>query len=243
MLTADTIEEKILERAELKLRMDAVVIQTGQSNKKLNGNDMLAAIRYGADKVFRGDGAPITDDDIDAIIDRGKEKTEAMKKVLEEKAKGDVLDFKLEYTTSLQEFDGIDYTEERKRIDNKKAVAFALAMGDAIGKRERKVINYNTSDLHRQLMNNGQTMELIGKKQTLGDLPTFRTNINSRVVRPRDYPRMKLWQFFDVIRLAELQALENEEFVTRAKAFETDDYVPPENKEERYVVVSKIEKE
>ena len=87
MLTADTIEEKILERAELKLRMDAVVIQTGQSNKKLNGNDMLAAIRYGADKVFRGDGAPITDDDIDAIIDRGKEKTEAMKKVLEEKAK------------------------------------------------------------------------------------------------------------------------------------------------------------
>ena len=67
--------------------------------------------------MFRGDGAAITDDDIDAIINRGKEKTEAMKKVLEEKAQGDVLDFKLEYTTSLQEFDGVDYTEERKRME------------------------------------------------------------------------------------------------------------------------------
>ena len=116
LLTADTIEEKILERAELKLRMDAVVIQSGKASnsKGVDGNQMLAAIRYGADKVFRGDGAAITDDDIDAIINRGKEKTAAMKKVLEEKAQGDMLDFKLEYSTSLQEF-GVRKEEKKKR--------------------------------------------------------------------------------------------------------------------------------
>ena len=67
---------------------------SGKSSAGVDSNNMLAAIRYGADKVFRGDGATITDDDIDAIINRGKEKTAAMKKVLEEKAQGDMTDEK-----------------------------------------------------------------------------------------------------------------------------------------------------
>ena len=89
---------------------------SGKSSACVDSNNMLAAIRYGADKVFRGDGATITVDVIDAIINRGKEKTAAMKKVLEEKAQGDMLDFKLEYSTSLQEF-GVRKEEKKKEQD------------------------------------------------------------------------------------------------------------------------------
>jgi len=238
LLTADTIEEKILERAELKLRMDAVVIQGGRadSSNKIGGDQMLAAIRYGADKVFRGDGAAITDDDIDAIINRGKEKTEAMKKVLEEKAQGDVLDFKLEYTTSLQEFDGVDYTAERKRMEEMKkqeALSFALAMGDAIGKRERKKTNYSEQAYYSRIYAENEAQN--AAQQRMRRLNNNNHNVsirNARVCRPRDYPRMKIWQFFDLQRLAELQEKENEEYVRRCQEATAGTYVVPEKGKE-----------
>jgi SWI/SNF-related matrix-associated actin-dependent regulator of chromatin subfamily A member 5 len=245
LLTADTIEEKILERAELKLRMDAVVIQGGraESNKGVDGHQMLAAIRYGADKVFRGDGATITDDDIDAIIDRGKEKTEAMKKVLEEKAQGDMLDFKLEYTTSLQEFDGIDYTEERKRMEEKKkqeALSFALLMGDAIGKRARTKTNYREEDYYRRIYEENDALN--AAQQRMRKLQNNALNKighgNSRVARPRDYPSMKIWQFFDLKRLAELQEKENDEYRRRCTQATLGNYKAPENKEEQYIFLN-----
>ena len=241
LLTADTIEEKILERAELKLRMDAVVIQSGKASnsKGVDGNQMLAAIRYGADKVFRGDGAAITDDDIDAIINRGKEKTEQMKKVLSDKAKGDVLDFKLEYTTSLQEFDGIDYTEERKRLEELKkqeALQFALAMGNAIGKRSRTAVTKFSDEQGAQLQSKSERANYY---RQLGNNANNVSVRSKSVPRPRDYPRMKVWQFFNVERLAELQDLENEEFVKRADLAMIGQYVVPGKEDEtRYIFLN-----
>lgn len=47
-MTEDTIEEKVVERAQQKLKLDAMVVQRGmlQGEKKLEKNEMLAAIRY-----------------------------------------------------------------------------------------------------------------------------------------------------------------------------------------------------
>lgn len=47
-MTEDTIEEKVVERAQQKLKLDAMVVQRGmlQGEKKLEKDDMLAAIRY-----------------------------------------------------------------------------------------------------------------------------------------------------------------------------------------------------
>lgn len=48
LVTEDTIEEKVVERAQQKLKLDAMVVQRGmlQGEKKLEKDEMLAAIRY-----------------------------------------------------------------------------------------------------------------------------------------------------------------------------------------------------
>lgn len=47
LVTEDTIEEKVVERAQQKLKLDAMVVQRGmlQGEKKLEKNELLAAIR------------------------------------------------------------------------------------------------------------------------------------------------------------------------------------------------------
>ena len=61
----------------MKLRLDRVVIQQGRlvdSQQKINKEDMLSMIRHGADKVFAGKDSTITNEDIDAILERGQKK-------------------------------------------------------------------------------------------------------------------------------------------------------------------------
>lgn len=47
MVTEDTIEEKVVERAQQKLKLDAMVVQRGmlQGEKKLEKDELLKAIR------------------------------------------------------------------------------------------------------------------------------------------------------------------------------------------------------
>lgn len=54
-ITDNTVEEKIVERAEVKLRLDKLVIQQGRlldKSNTLNKDEMLSMIRHGADHVF-----------------------------------------------------------------------------------------------------------------------------------------------------------------------------------------------
>lgn len=77
MITDNTVEERIIERAEMKLRLDSVVIQQGRlvdSSTKLKQTDMLEMIRHGADKVFASKDSTISNEDIDAILERGQRK-------------------------------------------------------------------------------------------------------------------------------------------------------------------------
>lgn len=80
LVTEHTIEEKVVERAQQKLKLDAMVVQSGRLNDKdkMTNEDLLAAIRFGADKVFKSTDATITDDDIDLILDQGRKRTEEM---------------------------------------------------------------------------------------------------------------------------------------------------------------------
>ena len=85
-VTENAIEEKVLERAAQKLRLDQLVIQQGrqqQSNAQTGiGNtkdDLLGMIQHGAKKVFeegaKNGSASLLDADIDAILANGAEKT------------------------------------------------------------------------------------------------------------------------------------------------------------------------
>ena len=211
LVTENTIEEKIIERAEMKLRLDAVIVQQGRiqaAKASASKNEMVAAIRYGADKVFRANEGTVTDHDIDAIIARGKEKTKELTDALEEKTKGDALDFKLEYSTSIQEFDGVDYADLRQREEERKrqeALAFTLSMSSAIGKRERsKATTYNVDHYYREIDK--------GYHQDEEERPKLVKQPRIRIPKPRRLPRMDDWHFYNKERLQELADVEEKRF-------------------------------
>lgn len=77
-ITENTVEEKIVERAEIKLRLDKLVIQQGRladsKSQSLNKDEMLSMIRHGANHVFASKDSEITDEDIDTILQKGEMK-------------------------------------------------------------------------------------------------------------------------------------------------------------------------
>ena len=51
------MEEKIVERADRKLFLDAAVIQQGrlaEQNTQLSKNDLMQMVKFGADEIFKG---------------------------------------------------------------------------------------------------------------------------------------------------------------------------------------------
>jgi len=147
-VTADSIEEKVVERAELKLQMDYAVIQQGRladKQKALSKEEALAAVRYGADKVFRANDDEITDEDIDTILRSAKNLTAEREEKLKEKSKRDLLDFS-NADVNFQSFEGVDY----KGFTNKDGdMAFMEMMQDSMGKRERTNTSYNEREFMR----------------------------------------------------------------------------------------------
>lgn len=138
-ITENTVEEKIVERAEVKLRLDKLVIQQGRlvDNKQnqLNKDEMLNMIRHGANHVFASKDSEITDEDIETILMKGEAKTEGLKQKLENLGESSLRNFTLDTgaTDSVYQFEGEDYREKQK----------VLGVGNWIEppKRERKA-NY-----------------------------------------------------------------------------------------------------
>ena len=94
-----TLEEKILERAERKLYLDRLVIEQGRltmAMPSLDQKELLGLIRFGADAVLKTEGASLTDEDIDVLLARGKEKTEAMAAKLRADCQHSLANFSLE---------------------------------------------------------------------------------------------------------------------------------------------------
>lgn len=119
LITENTVEERIVERAEVKLRLDALVIQQGRlvdsSANKLGKDEVLGMIRHGADHIFASKDSEITEEDLDAILKRGENKTEEMKKRLETLGESQLKNFTLDTPSeSVYQFEGEDYREKQK---------------------------------------------------------------------------------------------------------------------------------
>lgn len=134
LVTENTVEEKIVERAQQKLKLDAMVVQSGRLKEKdkVSKDEIMAAVRFGADAIFRSEESTITDDDIDTILRRGAEKTAELNEKIQKADKGDLLDFRLDGGMSAQTFEGIDYSDKELR-DHLRMLA-----ADSMGKRERR---------------------------------------------------------------------------------------------------------
>ncbi|KAF4045225.1 SLIDE domain-containing protein [Phytophthora infestans] len=151
-ITDGTVEEKIVERAERKLYLDAAIIQQGrlaQQNRKLSKDELMTMVRFGADEIFNARGSMITDDDIDAILARGEERTESMKGKIAADMQHNLANFSLSgdngnaNVSSLYEFEGEVFSKDTNNGDILPSTFIALPQ------RERKS-NYNEDEYYRQ---------------------------------------------------------------------------------------------
>ena len=195
LVTEHTIEEKIVERAQQKLKLDAMVVQSGRLKEKdkLSRDELLVAVRFGADKIFKSKDSSITDDDIDLILQAGKRKTEEMNEKLKAADKGDLLDFKLD-GSSVQTFEGVDYSLAQARKE-------MLGIFD-LGKRERKEANYNENSLYQRQVAalQGNRVQKPKKKKAL------------KLPKHLRLPRMEEWHMYDRPRLLKIQEEEEDAF-------------------------------
>uniref|UniRef100_A0A4W4ESC6 SWI/SNF related, matrix associated, actin dependent regulator of chromatin, subfamily a, member 1 n=1 Tax=Electrophorus electricus TaxID=8005 RepID=A0A4W4ESC6_ELEEL len=148
LITENTVEERIVERAEMKLRLDSIVIQQGRlidQQNKIGKDEMLQMIRHGATHVFASKDSELTDEDIDTILERGAKKTAEMNERMQNLGESSLRNFTMDTSateTSLYNFEGEDYREKQK-----------LSMMEWIEppKRERKA-NYAVDAYFREAL-------------------------------------------------------------------------------------------
>merc|ERR1712242_660382 len=121
LVTENTVDEKIVEKAEVKLKLDRMVIQQGKlmdQKANLNKDDMVNMIRHGASYVFSTKDGDITDIDIDKLLDEGEKKTEEQKTKLAELGESSLRNFTLDtkdtQDKSLYNFEGEDFREKQR---------------------------------------------------------------------------------------------------------------------------------
>jgi SWI/SNF-related matrix-associated actin-dependent regulator of chromatin subfamily A member 5 len=201
LVSENTIEEKIVERAQQKLKLDAMVVQQGRLKDadKVSKEEIMAAVRFGADTVFRSEESTITDDDIDVILERGKAKTKELQEKIKKAEKGDLLDFSLDGGISAQTFEGIDYGDKNLREH------LRMLAANSVGKRERRPppTNYNPI--------------IISKKSMVVN------NQRIKLPKPLRIPQMEDHHFYNRERLLELGKLEFENYAALREAGQ----VPP----------------
>jgi len=192
LVSENTVEEKIVERAQQKLKLDAMVVQQGRLKEKdkVSKEEIMAAVRFGADTVFRSEESTITDEDIDVILERGKAKTKELTEKIKKAEKGDMLDFCLDGGISAQTFEGVDYSDRELRNQ------LRLLAADSMGKRERRTppTNYNpiTQPKKSMIVNNRKI----------------------KLPKALRLPRMEDHQFYNRERLLDLSKLEFQTFAT-----------------------------
>ncbi|KAF4508271.1 hypothetical protein G6O67_004676 [Ophiocordyceps sinensis] len=152
-VTDNAIEEKVLERAAQKLRLDQLVIQQGRAQiaakAAANKDELLSMIQHGAEKVFQSKGGignmgnkgdELNDDDIEGILARGENRTKQLSHKYEKLGIDDLQKFTSE---SAYEWNGENFANVKKDISMNWINP---------AKRERKEQSYSMDKYFRQAM-------------------------------------------------------------------------------------------
>lgn len=194
-ITENAIEEKVLERAAQKLRLDQLVIQQGRAQQQTKNaaskDELLNMIQHGAASVFSSTGATgalaggkdLSEDDIDQILKKGEERTAELNKKYEKLGIDDLQKFT---SDNAYEWNGEDFTNRKKDI------GFNWINP---AKRERKEHSYSIDQYYRQT------------------IPTGGRTADTKPKVPRAPKQIAVhdWQFFPP-RLRELQDKETAYF-------------------------------
>lgn len=149
-ISEGTVEEKIIERADRKLFLDAAVIQQGrlaEQHSSLEKDELMRMVKFGADSILKGKGGTYTDEDIDALIAKGEERTSAIQAKLQTDAQHNLANFSL-LAEDESAMDTFDFGGKNYR-DNANAGNFIN-----LPQRERKR-NYDVDGYFRETMKQG----------------------------------------------------------------------------------------
>ncbi|KAI8597383.1 SNF2 family N-terminal domain-containing protein [Dissophora ornata] len=145
-VTENGIEEKVLERAAQKLRLDQLVIQQGrmtQQQKTANKDELLTMIQHGAADVFQASTDNFSyDPDIEQVLRRGEEKTSELNQKYSNVGIEDLAKF-TNAEGSAYDWQGEDWSHKRK--------ADGSLLWITPAKRERKA-NYAVDDYYRDAL-------------------------------------------------------------------------------------------
>ncbi|GAA96867.1 uncharacterized protein L969DRAFT_94873 [Mixia osmundae IAM 14324] len=146
-VTEDSVEEKVLERAAQKLRLDQLVIQQGRAtvSKAQSKDELVEMIQHGAERIIKADApanSMMIDDDVDLIIQRGEARTAELNKKYETLNIDDLANFKSESATT---------NWEGEAYGKKKAIGMLWIEPS---KRERKT-NYSVDNYYRDALRTG----------------------------------------------------------------------------------------
>ncbi|GAA5937174.1 uncharacterized protein JCM15063_002831 [Sporobolomyces koalae] len=152
-VTENAVEEKVLERAAQKLRLDQLVIQQGRSqptSKTANKDDLVDMIQHGAEKIINSKESMSIEDDIEDIIRRGEEKTQELNSKYASLNFDDLQIFNSTAQTTT-EWEGEEYGRKTQQAANKLANLLWTAEPS---KRERKS-NYNIDGYYSNALQTG----------------------------------------------------------------------------------------
>lgn len=160
-VTENAIEEKVLERAAQKLRLDQVVIQQGRAQQQAKNaaskDQLLNMIQHGAANVFSSSGATgtigtgdeISEEYLDQILKKGEERTAELNQKYEKLGIDDLQKFS---SDNAYEWNGEDFTNRKKETIGINWINPA--------KRERKEQSYSMDKYYRDaLATGGRTAE------------------------------------------------------------------------------------
>ncbi|ONH67630.1 ISWI chromatin-remodeling complex ATPase ISW1 [Cyberlindnera fabianii] len=149
LVTENAIEEKVLERATQKLRLDQLVIQQGraqtkQETKGTSKDELLNMIQFGAADVFKKEEAKDDEFDLDSLLSKSEEKSNELAQRYSNLGLDDLQRFT---SDSAYEWNGEDF---KKKGTNK--IGGMTWINPA--KRERKE-NYSVDMYYKDVLHTG----------------------------------------------------------------------------------------
>lgn len=118
LIQENSMEERMVERAAVKLQLDRVVIQQGRladGKTKRGGNaEMLDMIRHGAQKVLKMTDEDLTEEGLDTILEKGEKRTEELTKKLEKAGESQLKEFSFDNEYNYYSFEGEDFKGQKK---------------------------------------------------------------------------------------------------------------------------------
>ena len=151
-VTENAIEEKVLERAAQKLRLDQLVIQQGRAQQQAKAaaskDELLGMIQHGAETLFKeneaSQGFQVNEGELDEILRKGEERTKQMNKRYETLGLDDLQKFTSE--GGAYEWNGEIFVAKKKEIGQSWINP---------SKRERKEQSYSMDKYYRNALATG----------------------------------------------------------------------------------------